>query len=100
MRIDLKDPESFTIESLKKLITSEDDTEHTQFRVTEDGILFLSKIVGNQEIEGLKFRLETNVNGNGYVGENAAKNEDWVSSVYKAINENWPNPTSTYIDSF
>jgi hypothetical protein len=100
MRINLNNPESFTIESLKKLIKSEDDSVNTQFRITEDGYLFLSTIVGNQEIEGLKFRLETNIMGNGYVGENAAKNENWVKTVFDVINENWPNPTSTFIDSF
>lgn len=100
MRINLNQPNNFSIDNLKLLMKSEDDTVHTQFRVTKDGYLFLSKDVGNKNLENILFRLETNIMGNGYVGHEAIENSDWVKRIYKAINDNWPNPTSTYIDTF
>lgn len=100
MKIDLKKPNEFTIESLRKLIESEDDSVHTQFRVSTDGFLFLSRIVGNSELDEIKFSLETNIQGNGYVGKSAASNEDWIKRVFDAVNKNWPHPKSTFIDVF
>lgn len=100
MRINLNDPNDFTIENVKKLIASHDDSVHTQFRVTTNGYLFLSEVVGNQQLDGILFRLETNSSYNGYVGEKGANNESWVKRVYEAIKKNWPHPISSYIDSF
>ena len=100
MRINLNDPEEFTTENLQKLIASEDDSVNTQFRVTDDGFLFLSRIVGNKGLEGIKFRLETNSAYNGYVGQEASENSNWVNRIYTAIKINWPNPITTYIDIF
>ncbi|RIW12162.1 hypothetical protein D0X99_19595 [Algoriphagus lacus] len=100
MKINLNDPKEFTIDNVKALIASEEDNVHTQFRVTQDGFLFLSKDVGNRKLEGIIFRLETNGAFNGYVGENAAKDESWVARVFNVINENWPRPKSPYCDNF
>jgi hypothetical protein len=100
MRINLNDSKEFTLENVRKLIASQDDTVNTQFRVTNDGFLFLSKSIGNKDLEGIKFRLETNVAFNGYVGTEAAKNESWVKRIFTVVKNNWPKPTSTYIDTF
>lgn len=100
MRINLNDPKEFTLENVRKLIASGDDSVNTQFRVTNDGYLFLSHSVGNRDLEGIKFRLETNGAYNGYVGEDAAKHEAWVTRIYEVVKKNWPNPISTYIDTF
>ncbi|MES2592201.1 MAG: hypothetical protein V4608_09975 [Bacteroidota bacterium] len=100
MKINLKDPNDFTIDNLRKLIASEDDSVHTQFRVTTDGYLFLSRIVGNQKLDNIAFRLETNGSNNGYVGKKAASNDNWVNRVFKVVSKNWPQPSSTYIDDF
>jgi len=40
--------------------------------------LFLSRTVGNHDLENCLFRLETNGAGNGYVSEDAAENENWL----------------------
>ncbi len=48
----------------------------------------------------LCFRLETWSAGNGYVGSDAANDNEWIDRVYKVLQENWPNPKSTYIDVF
>jgi coproporphyrinogen III oxidase len=100
MRINLNDPNEFTIENVRKLIASHDDSVHTQFRVTKDGYLFLSERVGNRNLEGILFRLETNSSYAGYVGINASKNDHWVSCIYNVVKKNWPTPSSSYIDLF
>jgi hypothetical protein len=99
MRINLNNTGEFTIESLKKLIASEDDSVNTQFRVTNDGYLFISKVVGNKELDEIKFRYETNGMGNGYVGKKASEDEIWVNLIFNSVNENWPNPSSSFIDT-
>lgn len=100
MQINLNNKNEFTVDKLKELMASEDDSVNTQFRVSKDGILFISKDVGNQNIDDILFRLETNGMGNGYVGKTASENTLWVKRIYKVIKENWPNASSTYIDNY
>jgi len=101
MKVDLNDPNDFTIENVRKLIASEDDSVNTQFRVTDAGILFLSRDVGNRNLEGVKFSIETSIAGNGYVGQGAAENENWVKRIYKVFKENYPDSEwGSYCDVF
>lgn len=100
MEINLNDPEDFTLENVRKLIASEDDTVHTQFRVTKNGKLILSRTVGNRNLDDILFRLETNGAFNGYVGAKAAENDGWVTRIFNVIKKNWPEPEDSYIDRF
>lgn len=100
MQIDLNNPKDFTIDNVKKLIASEDDSVSTQIRVTINGMLYLSREVGNVNIQGLAFRLETFDAGNGYVGIQASNDIDWIHTIHDVVSRNWPKPSSTYIDSF
>ncbi|MBD1900941.1 hypothetical protein NDI44_04510 [Trichocoleus sp. DQ-A3] len=100
MEINLNDSKAFNIESVRLLIKSGDQSRHSQIRVTKDGIAYLSYITGNKEIEGILFRFETLSAGTGYVGLEAAKDEDWVNQIYKALKDNWENQTHGYIDYF
>ena len=100
MQINLNDPNDFTLENVKKLIATEDDSINTQFRVTSDGMLHLSRDYGNMNLEGIVFRIETNIAGNDYVGQKAAADDNWAQRVYNVFNENWPNPKTPYSDTF
>lgn len=100
MKIDLNDPAQFTIDNVKRLIASKDDSAPRQLRVNSLGIAFLSDEIGNINIDGLSFRLEIWLEGNGYVGEDAANDDSWVNHIFKCLQKNWPNPTDTFIDSF
>jgi hypothetical protein len=98
MEIDLSNANDLTLESVKCLVASGTDDTDTQLRVTSNGVVFLSKTVGNIDIDGLAFRLETWIAGNGYVGKAAAEDLEWVEKIYECVKNNWPNPNSTYID--
>lgn len=101
MQIDLKAPDGLTVEAVRQLLASASDDEHTQLRVTKDGIAYLSSgVVGGVDIEGLRFRLETWAKGSGYVGRVAASDEVWVMQIYNALKDNWPNPPFDYIDVY
>ncbi len=100
MKIDLNDPVQFTRDNVKRLIASKDDSINRQLRVNSSGIAFLSDEIGNINTDGLSFRLETWLAGNGYVGENAANDDSWVNRIFICLQKNWPHPTDTLIDSF
>lgn len=100
MQIDLNDPTALTLESVRALIASKDDSRNRQLRVTRGGIAYLSDEVGNQNTDNLAFRLETLMAGNGYVGQGAAQDDEWVERIYRVLKNNWPNPQSSYIDYF
>lgn len=98
--IDLTVPGALSLESVRRLLASGDDSSHTQLRVSGAGIASLSKTVGSSNINGLAFRLETWAAGGGYVGLAAVADESWVETVHRVLANNWPNPSSTFIDSF
>jgi hypothetical protein len=98
MQIDLNDPAALTIEAVRGLLASKDDSQDRQLRVSNDGIVYLSDTVGNEDIDNLAFRLETWDAGNSYCGAAAAADDKWVNEVFKNLKKNWPNPKSKYID--
>ncbi|AZE95510.1 hypothetical protein C4J96_3401 [Pseudomonas orientalis] len=102
MQIDLNKPGSLTLAAVRQLIASASDDEHTQLRVTKAGIAYISsgKVVGGVDIDGLLFRLETWAKGSGYVGNVAASDEVWVTQIFNALKQNWPEPSSDYIDIY
>ncbi len=102
MQIDLNNPDGLTLEAVRQLLASASDDEHTQLRVTKAGIAYISsgKAVGGVDIEGLLFRLETWAKGSGYVGNVAASDEVWVTQIFNALKQNWPNPLFDYIDVY
>lgn len=102
MRINVNDPAEFTLENLRKLMADGDDSTNTQYRVTKDGYLFLSKDVGAQNLDGISLRFETNGAYNGYTGPRAAENARWIERIYNAVKERWPNNYThcVYIDIF
>ena len=94
---------TMTIDELKQLIASGDDSHNNQIRCSKQGEVYLSQdIVGAQNIEDVAFRFETTDAGNDYVGDAAANDEDYISRVYNAIKGNWNDgkPLRTYIDIF
>lgn len=98
MEIDLNNPNEFTIENIRKMIRSGDDSRNSQIRVREDGIVYLSYVVGNEDLEGLQFRLESFSAGSGYVGVKASEDEAWIERLYSALKQNWSSKTRGYLD--
>lgn len=99
MNLNLND-HNFTLDDVRKLIASKDDSADRQLRVTKDGKAYLSDTTGSEDVDDLSFRLETWDEENGYVGHIAALDEKWAATIYKCLKNNWPAPTSKYIDLF
>jgi len=100
VQIDLNSPDGLTLEAVRQLLASASDDVHNQLRVSKDGIAYLSTVTGGQDIDGLRFRLETWAKGSGYVGNVAASDEVWVTQIFNALRDNWPNPPYDYIDVY
>ena len=99
--INLKQPGALTQKSVANLIGSVNDKLNTQLRVTKDGLAFISTSdVGAQRIADLAFRLESFSAGTKHFGLAAAKDAEWVKRIYKVLKDNWPRPSSSYIDLF
>lgn len=100
MTIDLNEPEELTLEQVRKLIASCDDSVHRQLRVTQGGTVFISDTVGASHLEGIALRLETWVAGNDYLGVKASQDNEWVQRIYNVLRRNWPEPTDSYLDNY
>ncbi|MDD1522126.1 MULTISPECIES: hypothetical protein [Bradyrhizobium] len=96
--INLNKPETFTMDAVKELIASKDDSQRRQLRVAEDGTVYLSDVIGNLELDGVRFALATWLQGNDYVGANAARDHSWVRSVHDTVKYHWEKGTRGVTD--
>ncbi len=88
MQINLNNPDELTLENVREFIRTGDDSKFNQLKVTEDGIAYFSEDVG-QELKHHRFYMETLDAGNDYVGEAAAKDEEWVKKFYESLRDAW-----------
>jgi len=100
MQIDIHNPDDFTLENIRLLIASKDDSENRQIRVSNMGMIYLSDVTGYQQLDDVAFRLESLAYGTDHVGEKAALDDSWVTRIYNALNEWRTDPYTTYSDSF
>ncbi len=98
--INLNNPVKFTLDDIEKLIASKNDSEDRQLRVSTSGCAYLSDIVAAVDIEDLAFRFETWDARTDNVGIKASQRKEWVSRIYKALDENWQDQTKSYIDNY
>jgi hypothetical protein len=99
--IDLNQPGALTHLSVARLTASASDKTRTQLQVTKFGVVSISsERIGGGVDEDLAFCLESWSPGTDYVGPKAAQDDHWVKCIYKVLRENWPVPSSSYIDIF
>lgn len=89
--------DTLTIEELKDLIASGDDSKANQIRIGVDGSIFLSGVVGANNLDGIVGRFETFDANNDYVGSFAASNERYIKRLFHTI-EQWKKSPRSYID--
>ena len=93
-----------TIENLKKLVSEcQDAKDHHQLIVSNDGDIFIlphSYLRENQLTNDIdcRFTYESFCQSNGYVGENAAKDDDWMTKLTGWIIVDWIQNNKGYID--
>ena len=101
MKIDLTQPASLTLAAVRQLLAEGNDRVHNQLRVSEAGVAWLStEAVGGASLGGVSFRLETWAAGSGCVGQAASEDESWVRQIFEVLRQNWPHPSSDYIDLY
>jgi hypothetical protein len=98
MKIDLTIPSEFTVENVRKMIASGKDGANSELRVTDEGIAYLSDVTGPEQLDGVRFRVETWNAGEGYVGSEAAKDDGWVQAIYDCLKKHWPYPERAYVE--
>jgi hypothetical protein len=88
-----------TIDQCAELFANADDRNYNQLRVDNDGTVYIShKYYGAQELQFVKFRFETWVPYNGYVGPIAASDTDYLARQYRWIKEAWEEGRTDLID--
>ncbi|MGW8181769.1 MAG: hypothetical protein ACWGQW_23815 [bacterium] len=97
MRIDLNNPDEFTLANVRQLIASGDVTKATQLRVSCHGGAELSLPDDGHASPDVAFQLEPWLPEDRRVGPEAASDDQWVLSVYEALKENWPHPSAQLI---
>lgn len=96
-----------TVEDLAKLFAQCDDKAgHHILWVDHDGNVFIDLLRHDrtpawwgEEFDGkYKFRWETFVSGNGYVGKDAAQDSEYVKEKLKALMNDWKQNKKGYVD--
>ena len=104
MSINLNKSGALTMDSVRQLLASASDDTRTQLCVTKDGIAFIAKLSrvesDNPSDDDLLFKVERWLEGTGYVGKKASKDDEWVERIYRVLDTNWPTPSAFIIDHF
>lgn len=90
---------TLTKEQLAQMIASGNDAKRNQIRIDKNGMIFLSTVVGAEGLDGIAGRFETFDANNGYVGETAASNPQYIEKLFGVIQRWIANPKS-YIDNW
>jgi hypothetical protein len=98
MPINMNNPETFTIEAVRELIASKDDSRSRQIRISEAGDVYLSDSTGFNNLDGVRARFCTFSHGTDHVGAAAAQDPVWVGRVFRAIRKHWDAGTTGYIE--
>ena len=86
-----------TVDALRELIEAANDREgHHILWVTKDGDVHLSVLSQSQSAVGfqaehpeMQLRLETFEAGNDYVGQAAARDDQWMNELFDALTKEW-----------
>ena len=90
--------EDLTEENCAELFSEADDRISNQIRATYDGYVHVSKTVGFKDLFDAKFRWETYVAYNGYVGPKAASDTKYIKNQLNEIRLAWKAGGTGYID--
>ena len=89
----------FSKEKLREMVSNADDRQHNQLRIDNDGEVYYSfRYVGSKDIDVVKFRFETLVAFNGYVGPKAASDKKYITNEYEEIIYGWNHGAKGYYD--
>lgn len=91
--------QSLTIEQLTNLIAQGDNSKDSQLRIKQDGTIFLSYVVGMEQLDGIAGRFETFGANNNYVGAKAAENERYIKSLFLTVKD-WIEHPKTFVDTW
>jgi hypothetical protein len=91
MTINLNDPKALTFNNVKKLLASKDDSQPRQLRISKTGTVYLSDDIGATNLDGVAYRFETWARDSGYVGAEAAADNEWVMEVCEQIYRAMPS---------
>jgi hypothetical protein len=98
MKIDLNDGNQFTLDGVRRLIASCDDSENRQLCVSMGGVARICKT--GEPWNDVSFKLASWGAGMDYCGVDASLDDEWVSIVYFSLKANWPKPVSKVIDFY
>lgn len=96
--LDLNNPAVFTIDGVRQLIASHDDSVDRQLRVTRDGYAVITDHDGPDDMDDYVLRCETWDAGNGNSGVQAARDTDRMERIYRELKRNWPTPQVRVLD--
>lgn len=90
---------TLTLDQLRDLIASGDDSHDNQIRIKIDGEIFLSSDVGADNLTGIQARFDTFDAYNDYVGPRAAADSKFIQRLFNAI-QAWKKSPRPYIDDW
>lgn len=99
--------DELTVTELRSMLAACDDNagDHIIW-VDHDGLVHIELLNdgltpagwAGREASRIRFRWETYIKGNGYVGEGAAADAPWVSEVLSELSSDWTSRKKGYVD--
>jgi hypothetical protein len=99
MNIDLNDPQALTIANVRAFLASGRTNIELEIRVTLEGNVFLSDVIGQRHMDGILFRITDMMIDPAdaeFIGPNAAaaSNDGLVRQVLDTLEKNWKHKPS------
>jgi hypothetical protein len=92
--VDIK--QDFTIDKLRQLIASRNDDQDRQLRVSNDGIIYIEDDPHRNGLTEAHCALNIWNEGEGYLGHDAAQEDQFMNSIFKVLQNNWPERKAAY----
>ena len=102
MKLDLNNLEEFTLTGVRRLLASKDDSTHSLIVVSKDGSAYLEDLweFHKQDDEPVAMYYPSFAAGNGYVGEGAAADDQWVEEVFRTLDTHWAKYYPDYVSQW
>lgn len=88
--------QDFTIDKLRQLIASRNDDQDRQLRVSHEGIIYIEDDPHQHGLTETHCAFNIWNEGENYLGQDAAQSDQFMNSIFKALQDNWPKRKMPY----
>lgn len=100
MHINLTNEGELSFDNVARLLASRSNKDHNLLFVTTYGVAYVEDYFKAKDRNDILFRFDTWASGSVYIGQEAAKDKQWVARVLVALRKHWHHPSTKLIKAY